>query len=155
MRSHHLRVVPPPTPLRVAIYARVSSDQQAERQTIDSQLSELKALASQEGHEVKDAMLFVDNGHSGTTLVRPALERLRDMVALSAVDVIYVHAPDRLARSYAHQGLCHGNRADAQKPLPCGRPHAAVAACHCAMASARKARSVRREIRWRWTLKVL
>ena len=105
MRSHHLRVVPPPTPLRVAIYARVSSDQQAERQTIDSQLSELKALASQEGHEVKDAMLFVDNGHSGTTLVRPALERLRDMVALSAVDVIYVHAPDRLARSYAHQVL--------------------------------------------------
>ena len=98
MRSHHLRVVPPPTPLRVAIYARVSSDQQAERQTIDSQLSELKALASQEGHEVKDAMLFVDNGHSGTTLVRPALERLRDMVALAAVDVVYAHAPDRLAR---------------------------------------------------------
>jgi site-specific DNA recombinase len=105
MRSRHLKVVPPPAPLRAAIYARVSSDQQAERQTIDSQLGELKALASQDGHRVKDGMLFVDNGHSGATLVRPALERLRDMVALSAVDVIYVHAPDRLARSYAHQVL--------------------------------------------------
>ncbi len=54
---------------------------------------------------MRDDMLFVDNGHSGTSLVRPALERLRDMAALSAVDVIYVHAPDRLARSYAHQVL--------------------------------------------------
>src|SRR5215208_1782592 len=105
MRSHHLTIVAPPAPLRAAIYARVSSDQQAERQTIDSQLGDLKACASRDGHRIEDAMLFVDNGHSGTTLVRPALERLRDMVALSAVDVVYVHSPDRLARSYAHQVL--------------------------------------------------
>src|SRR3954462_3858793 len=50
-------------------------------------------------------MLFIDNGHSGASLIRPALERLRDLVALSALDVVYVHAPDRLARSYAHQVL--------------------------------------------------
>ena len=105
MRSRHLKVVPPPAPPRAAIYARVSSDQQAERQTIDSQLSELKAMAARDGHDVRDGMLFIDDGHSGATLVRPALERLRDMVALSAVDVVYVHAPDRLARSYAHQVL--------------------------------------------------
>jgi site-specific DNA recombinase len=105
MRSQRLKAVPSPAPLQVAIYARVSSDQQAERQTIDSQLSELQALARRDHHEVPDGMLFIDNGHSGTTLVRPALERLRDLVALSAVDVVYVHAPDRLARSYAHQVL--------------------------------------------------
>ena len=104
MRSRHLKVVPP-AQLRAAIYARVSSDQQAERQTIDSQLSELKASARRDGHEVQGGMLFIDNGHSGTTLIRPALERLRDMVALAAVDVVHVHAPDRLARSYAHQVL--------------------------------------------------
>ena len=53
--------------------------------------------------------------------------------------------------------LCHGNRAGAQSPLNSARPHAAAAAAarHCAVASARKARSVRREIRWRWTLNVL
>jgi site-specific DNA recombinase len=105
MRSHRLKIVPPPVQPRVAIYARVSSDQQAERQTIGSQLSELKALARRDGHEVQDGMLFVDNGHSGTTLIRPALERLRDMIALSAIGIVYVHAPDRLARSYAHQVL--------------------------------------------------
>src|SRR3712207_1662788 len=105
MRSRHLRVVPPPAPPRAAIYARVSSDQQAARQTIDSQLGELKARAAQDGHRPDDGMLFIDDGHSGASLIRPALERLRDAVALSAVDVVYVHSPDRLARSYAHQVL--------------------------------------------------
>src|SRR5919112_6078409 len=92
-------------PLQAAIYARVSSDQQAERHTIDSQLSDLKARAAQDGHEVGDDYVFVDNGHSGSTLIRPALERLRDLIDLSVIDVVYIHAPDRLARSYAHQVL--------------------------------------------------
>ena len=105
MRAQHLRVAPPPGDLQVAIYARVSSDQQAERHTIDSQLAELKARAGQDGHPVRDDMLFVDNGHSGASLIRPALERLRDLVAWSAIDVVYVHAPDRLARRYAYQVL--------------------------------------------------
>ena len=105
MRTQHLRAVSAPQTLQVAIYARVSSDQQAERHTIDSQLAELNARAVQDGHCVRDDLLFIDNGHSGASLIRPALERLRDLVALSAVDVVYVHAPDRLARSYAHQVL--------------------------------------------------
>jgi site-specific DNA recombinase len=105
MKAQHLRAVPPPAPLQAAIYARVSSDQQAERHTIDSQLADLKTRAAQDGRPVPDDRLFVDNGHSGASLVRPALERLRDLVALSAIDVVYVHAPDRLARSYAHQVL--------------------------------------------------
>ena len=105
MTAQHLRVTPASGDLRVAIYARVSSDQQAERHTIDSQLAELKARAVQDGHQIQDDMLFIDNGHSGASLIRPALERLRDLVALSAIDVVYVHAPDRLARSYAHQVL--------------------------------------------------
>ncbi len=105
MRAQHLKVTCPSGDLQVTIYARVSSDQQAERQTIDSQLAELKARALQDGHPIPDDMLFIDNGHSGASLIRPALERRRDLVALSAVDIVYVHAPDRLARSYAHQVL--------------------------------------------------
>ena len=105
MGAHRLRVVPLPASLEVAIYARVSSDQQAERHTIDSQLSDLRARVSQDGCRVRDDMLFTDNGHSGASLIRPALERLRDAVSMSAVDVVYVHAPDRLARSYVHQVL--------------------------------------------------
>jgi len=30
---------------------------------------------------------------------------LRDLAAMAAIDVVYVHAPDRLARSYAHQAV--------------------------------------------------
>jgi site-specific DNA recombinase len=105
MRMPHLRAVSAPQILQVALYARVSSDQQAEHHTIDSQLAELIARAQQDGHGIRDDLRFIDNGHSGASLIRPALERLRDLVALSAVDLVYVHAPDRLARSYAHQVL--------------------------------------------------
>ena len=41
---------------------------------------------------------FTDEGYSGATLVRPALERLRDAVAAGNLDRLYVHSPDRLAR---------------------------------------------------------
>jgi site-specific DNA recombinase len=105
MRTPHLRAISAPLTVQVALYARVSSDQQAEHHTIDSQLAELTAQAEQNGHFIQDHLRFIDNGHSGASLIRPALERLRDLVALSAIDLVYVHAPDRLARSYAHQVL--------------------------------------------------
>jgi site-specific DNA recombinase len=92
-------------PIRAAIYARVSSDQQTERHTIDSQVAALLARAATDGHEVQAELRFLDDGHSGASLVRPALERLRDLAAMAAIDVVYVHAPDRLARSYAHQAV--------------------------------------------------
>jgi site-specific DNA recombinase len=105
MRTQHLRAVSAPQPLQVALYARVSSDQQAEHHTIDSQLAELTTRAQQDGHCIRDDLRFIDNGHSGASLIRPALERLRDLVALSAIDLVYILSPDRLARSYAHQVL--------------------------------------------------
>src|SRR3712207_1778065 len=92
-------------PVRAAIYARVSSDQQAERHTIDSQVEALLARAAADGHEVTAELRFLDDGHSGASLMRPALERLRDLAAMAAIDVVYVHAPDRLACSYAHQAV--------------------------------------------------
>src|SRR4051812_1081469 len=92
-------------PARAAIYARVSSDQQAERQAIASQVSDLLARAAAEGRDIGEDFRFLDDGQSGASLVRPGLERLRDLVAMAAIDVVYVHAPDRLARSYAHQAV--------------------------------------------------
>ena len=50
-------------------------------------------------------LAFVDDGYSGATLIRPALEKLRDTVAAGAIDRLYVHCPDRLARDFAHQIL--------------------------------------------------
>jgi site-specific DNA recombinase len=46
-----------------------------------------------------------DEGHSGATLARPALERLRDLVAGIGVDVVLCYSPDRLARKLAYQAL--------------------------------------------------
>ncbi len=95
----------PAVPVRAAIYARVSSDQQAERHTIASQVQALLARAAADGHEIQAELRFLDDGQSGASLIRPALERLRDLAAMGAIDVVYVHAPDRLARSYAHQAV--------------------------------------------------
>jgi site-specific DNA recombinase len=91
--------------LQVAMYARVSSEQQAEAKTIASQLAELQARLTADGIAWATALAFVDEGCSGATLARPALERLRDVAAAGGLDRLYVHCPDRLARNYAHQVL--------------------------------------------------
>jgi len=90
---------------RMAIYARVSSEQQAEAGTIDSQIAVLQERIVQEGYQVNPEQIFVDEGYSGASLVRPALERLRDEVARNSIDRLYVLSPDRLARKYAYQVL--------------------------------------------------
>ncbi len=55
--------------------------------------------------DVPEQWIFEDDGHSGASLVRPALERLRDLVCQIPVDVLLVYSPDRLARKYAYQAL--------------------------------------------------
>ena len=91
--------------VRVAIYARVSSEQQAQQKTIDSQVEALLERLGEDGLVVEDELRFVDDGYSGSTLVRPALERLRDVAYAGGIDRLYVHSPDRLARKYAYQVL--------------------------------------------------
>ena len=88
-----------------AIYARVSSKQQAKDQTIGSQLAALHAHAAQSRLEVPQEWVFCDEGHSGATLVRPALEALRDLAAQGCIDVVLCYSPDRLARKFAYQAL--------------------------------------------------
>jgi site-specific DNA recombinase len=89
----------------VALYARVSSDHQAKAATIASQLAALKQRIENDGHSLNDELCFIDEGYSGGTLVRPSLERPRDMVYAGVIDILYVHSPDRLARKYAYQVL--------------------------------------------------
>jgi site-specific DNA recombinase len=91
--------------MRAAFYARVSSDQQTVTHTIESQIPALTERARSDGAPVPPERQFVDDGISGATLVRPALDRLRDLAAVGAIDRIYVHSPDRLARNYAYQVL--------------------------------------------------
>jgi site-specific DNA recombinase len=84
-----------------AIYARVSSARQKKDETIGSQTAALRAHAQASGLQAPEEWVFEDEGHSGATLVRPALERLRDLVAGIGVDVVLCYSPDRLARKFA------------------------------------------------------
>jgi site-specific DNA recombinase len=93
------------TTIRAAFYARVSGEQQAAAHTIESQIAAFSERGRSDGVPVPPERQFVDDGYSGATLIRPAPDRLRDLVNVGAIDRIYVHSPDRLARNYAYQVL--------------------------------------------------
>jgi site-specific DNA recombinase len=48
--------------LHAALYARVSSEQQAEAQTIASQVAALRERVTADGLVVPEAMVFLDDG---------------------------------------------------------------------------------------------
>ena len=109
-----------------AIYARVSSDKQRDEQTIVSQLAAVKELAANMALEIPPEWVFADEAYSGSTLVRPGLECLRDLVAQGLVEMVLCYAPDRLARRYAYQVLLLGGvrpwgRRGAVRARPQGR----------------------------------
>ncbi len=87
----------------VAAYARVSTERQAESQTIEQQLTALRAYAAGQGWTLTDEQVYRDEGWSGARLDRPALDRLRDAVSRALVDTLLIASPDRLVRRYAYQ----------------------------------------------------
>jgi site-specific DNA recombinase len=89
--------------VKVALYARVSSEAQEARGTIGSQLEVLRARVAAEGHEL--VAEFCDDGYSGARLNRPGLDALRDQAEAGAFDAVWCLSPDRLARAYAYQVL--------------------------------------------------
>src|SRR3954462_3285553 len=91
--------------MRAAIYARVSTERQERQQTIDSQLTALRAWASAQEHALAEVHVFRDDGYSGSRLDRPGLDGLRDAIHDAAIDVVAVFSPDRLARKSAYQVL--------------------------------------------------
>jgi len=89
--------------MKVAIYARVSSEGQERRGTIGSQVLALRARMAKEGHEI--VAEFLDDGYSGARLDRPGLDALRDAAEAGVIETVWCLTPDRLARSYAYQML--------------------------------------------------
>jgi site-specific DNA recombinase len=92
--------------MKAAIYARVSTDKQAEKYGIPSQIEALKKRCQEKGWTPvldgdKDA--FIDDGYSGAELDRPALNRLRQATGEARVDVVLAYDPDRLSRKLYHQ----------------------------------------------------
>lgn len=84
-----------PTQPRVAIYARVSTADQ----TLDSQLRDLREYSERRGWTPIE---FVDHGVSGAKDSRPGWNACWDAVNKRQVDVLIVHALDRLGRSLSH-----------------------------------------------------
>jgi site-specific DNA recombinase len=86
-----------------ALYARVSTPQQQQEATIESQIAALETFAHQRGYQLVPQLYFLDQAVSGAQLDRPALNRLRDLAAEGLFAVVLCYSPDRLARHYAHQ----------------------------------------------------
>lgn len=91
--------------MRVAVYVRVSTQRQAQAQTIEQQLARLQEYHQSQGWPWSEASLFRDDGYSGANLRRPGLDRLREQARQAAFDRIVLTEPSRLARNYVHQML--------------------------------------------------
>src|SRR5262245_36354713 len=88
------------TPRRCALYRRVSTESQAERYGLTSQLTDIPALAIRTGYAIVGD--FADDGVSGTILERPQPAALRALVRGRAGDVVLAHTSDRLSRELGH-----------------------------------------------------
>ncbi len=90
-----------------AVYARVSTSEQAENYSIQSQINECLSLASELGYRVPDEYICKDEGYSGDTPERPGLSRFRELVSRPEVKLAIIHDPDRLSRKLSHQLLLY------------------------------------------------
>src|ERR1041384_6843747 len=89
--------------IKVAIYARVSTEEQKEGQTIDSQIAELNRFAAEKSWTVVD--VYKDEGWSGSLLARPGLDRLRDDATRGRFSALLINDVDRLSRDVSHLGI--------------------------------------------------
>jgi site-specific DNA recombinase len=92
--------------MRAALYTRVSTDKQAEKYGIPSQIEALRKRCLKKDWTPildgdKDA--FIDDGYSEAELDRPALNRLRQAAKEGRVDVVLSYDPDRLSRKLYHR----------------------------------------------------
>src|SRR4030095_2012308 len=92
--------------MRAALYVRVSTDRQQHAQTIEQQVTQLRAwVAARDGWTVREEHIFRDDGCSGARLDRPGLDALRDQAARGAFDLVLVTLPDRLGRHFVNEML--------------------------------------------------
>src|ERR687892_553229 len=91
-------------PKRAILYARVSTDEQARSgYSLAQQIEALRAYTAREGFEVLEEI--TDPGQSGSSLERPGMDRVRDLVAAGGVSVVLAQDRDRFAREPAYHYL--------------------------------------------------
>ncbi|PCK70039.1 site-specific DNA recombinase-like protein [Paenibacillus larvae subsp. larvae B-3650] len=83
--------------MRVAIYIRVSTEEQAQHgYSIDAQKDRLIAYCTSQGWS--DYKIYIDDGYTGTKMIRPALNRLIRHIEDGKIDLVVVYKLDRLSR---------------------------------------------------------
>jgi site-specific DNA recombinase len=102
---HNFSGIDAQCPLLAAIYARVSTEDQGKGFSIPTQIEAGQKLADREGYSVPDANVLIDEGISGTTMDRPGLRALRELVLAKAIAAVIVIDSDRLSRNLGHQLL--------------------------------------------------
>jgi len=92
--------------MEMALYARVSTTRQQLDQTIEQQIGRLREhVEQQSGWHLEEKHIYLDEGYSGAKLNRPGLEWLREHATKAEFEMIFITAPDTLARNYVHQVL--------------------------------------------------
>ncbi len=96
--------------MKAALYARVSTERQAERGTIGSQMQMQMQMLRERVTAAGDELVgeYVDDGHSGARLDRPALDALRDGAEGGLFEAVWCLSPDRLARALRLPGTDPG-----------------------------------------------
>src|SRR5919112_2508122 len=91
-------------PKKAILYARVSTQEQAEKgYSLAQQIEALREYAAREGYEIVEEV--VDPGQSGASLARPGLDRVRDLVREGGVAMVLAQDRDRFAREPAYHYL--------------------------------------------------
>ena len=94
--------------MKSVLYARVSTEEQKSNQTIDTQIHGIGGMLQYAiNHKLPvpdESMMFIDDGFSGATLIRPALTAFRDYLKTHD-DVAYflVYDADRIGRDTYNQ----------------------------------------------------
>jgi site-specific DNA recombinase len=88
---------------QIALYARVSSSNQENEGTIETQLSAIHEFAKKNKYII--IREYLDNGWSGDNIIRPELDKLRVDAKKKQWQAVLIYDPDRLARRYSYQEL--------------------------------------------------
>lgn len=87
---------------RAIIYARVSTDDQADNNSLPSQVAACERYAAQNGFSI---VAIFQEAMSGAKLERPHLTKVRQLINRGEIDALIIYSSDRLTRSVAHSLL--------------------------------------------------
>ncbi len=90
---------------KVAVYMRVSTENQEKEETIKNQHMELMERISKDDAYLAPDCIYQDEGWSGAILERPSLDKLRSDAAEKKFDILYIYDRGRISRLFIYQEI--------------------------------------------------